>query len=354
MPKKNKKKKKKTAVATSKSGDSGGNKKTEVDQKKAVPAPNEKSQDAANTKAAQQTAAAAAAPASTAAASHPVPPAEQKQKHTPAAAPPQSQPPAAAPSAGVFVGTLEVGDVEPKPQDKEKEEGEEEQPTESAAAEAPAEAEAEVEADAEAEAEEQHSSELAAAIAAADDENECDEDGEPAKEEAKAPPASKAADSERDFKSPAAASTKPHSHLDVKHVPAPIATAAPVRFKVLDLSKPKPPPKVCLIQLRLSADDLVHCFLFLEPYTVASQLSRVCKAWSAVSCDEIVWRAACDRLGWNADTQPATARALEHTHHNSYRAMFIDRPHLRFDGYYLLETRYVDALLSCLHGTSVR
>jgi hypothetical protein len=83
-------------------------------------------------------------------------------------------------------------------------------------------------------------------------------------------------------------------------------------------------------------DSLLVCsiFSFLDGYNIA-KLETVNHAWKElVGTDPYVWQNACVQL-WKADAERFLTK-----YNNSWKRMFIYRPHIRYDGIYVLETKY--------------
>jgi len=95
-------------------------------------------------------------------------------------------------------------------------------------------------------------------------------------------------------------------------------------FKILDFRKS------CKINDLLSADQFAIVFSNFDGHTVA-KFNRVCKKWAEFVSDPMVWRYVCLNTWKDPKLQKYTG---------NWRQLFIATPHVRYDGCYVLETKY--------------
>lgn len=76
------------------------------------------------------------------------------------------------------------------------------------------------------------------------------------------------------------------------------------------------------------------------PITSVAAAMGVCRQWRGVAASPSLWRAACAEAFQQCD--PATnERLLRQFHRGSWRDMYLDRCHLRFDGIYVARNTYI-------------
>jgi len=87
------------------------------------------------------------------------------------------------------------------------------------------------------------------------------------------------------------------------------------------------------------ADDVVvmNIFCFLDGFHMA-RLASVCRDWRDNLNEDIVWKVSCEQV-WPDEPKKSLQRRFKE-YNCSWKQMFIHRPHIRFDGAYLLATTY--------------
>uniref|UniRef100_A0A8C6PAJ1 F-box only protein n=1 Tax=Nothobranchius furzeri TaxID=105023 RepID=A0A8C6PAJ1_NOTFU len=104
-------------------------------------------------------------------------------------------------------------------------------------------------------------------------------------------------------------------------------------------------PKICTPELEMTQTHISalprEILMYIFRWVVSSdldmrtleQLSLVCRGFYICARDPEIWRSACTRI-WGCNcTKPVPF--------NSWREMFLHRPHVRFDGVYISKTSYV-------------
>eukprot|EP00884_Botryococcus_braunii_P021409 jgi/Botrbrau1/7952/Bobra.9_2s0110.1 len=91
-----------------------------------------------------------------------------------------------------------------------------------------------------------------------------------------------------------------------------------------------------LLQRLLPEELLIHVFTFLGPADVAiAQL--VCRQWRHAGLFPDLWKLACEEAFRipNRGEAMSMARRVQLLHRGCWRRMFLERPHVRFDGIYV-------------------
>ncbi|AWP14100.1 putative F-box only protein 9 [Scophthalmus maximus] len=104
-------------------------------------------------------------------------------------------------------------------------------------------------------------------------------------------------------------------------------------------------PKICTPELEMTQTHIsalpLEILMFIFRWVVSSeldmraleQLSLVCRGFYVCARDPEIWRLACFRVwGWNC---------IKVGPFKSWREMFLQRPHVRFDGVYISKTSYI-------------
>lgn len=87
---------------------------------------------------------------------------------------------------------------------------------------------------------------------------------------------------------------------------------------------------VCLLHEMLGFDHLISIFINFDGF-FSSKLALVCKEWHRATMDTLCWQAWCAQVWWRGRLQNQLSL------YGSYKDMFINRPHVRFDRLYMLE-----------------
>uniref|UniRef100_A0A7S4DZT9 F-box protein Hrt3/FBXO9 C-terminal domain-containing protein n=1 Tax=Lotharella globosa TaxID=91324 RepID=A0A7S4DZT9_9EUKA len=90
----------------------------------------------------------------------------------------------------------------------------------------------------------------------------------------------------------------------------------------------------CIEDYLLDPELYVEIFKFLPGVEVAGNLRLVSTMWKERAADEILWRLVCSPK-WPRLSRKGTLRRFK-----SWKEMFFRRPHVRFDGVYVLEKTY--------------
>uniref|UniRef100_A0A061QUB9 F-box protein 9 n=1 Tax=Tetraselmis sp. GSL018 TaxID=582737 RepID=A0A061QUB9_9CHLO len=93
------------------------------------------------------------------------------------------------------------------------------------------------------------------------------------------------------------------------------------------------------IQKLLTDDMLLMVFKFVPPHGIASA-SCVCTAWKRVAESSCLWRKACEEA-FSDVAEDVKKAQLKKLHGGSWKRMFLERPHLRFDGIYVSRNTYL-------------
>ncbi|GJQ11718.1 hypothetical protein GpartN1_g3509.t1 [Galdieria partita] len=88
----------------------------------------------------------------------------------------------------------------------------------------------------------------------------------------------------------------------------------------------------------LSDDIIFQIFARLSPSDLAA-CSRVCRRWNSLSFDPAHWKRICMET-WTAGGLTETIKSVV-SYGGSWRRMFLERPHLRFDGVYISRHQYI-------------
>jgi len=96
--------------------------------------------------------------------------------------------------------------------------------------------------------------------------------------------------------------------------------------------------KVCRIALMLEVDHIISVFSFFDGYALSS-LAYVCKDWSAIVRDPLVWRNCCAQVWKSVDE---LERLVQHRAYKlSWFLLFKRRNFPRWDGFYLVTHAYM-------------
>ncbi|EME30651.1 F-box protein 7 [Galdieria sulphuraria] len=88
----------------------------------------------------------------------------------------------------------------------------------------------------------------------------------------------------------------------------------------------------------LSDDVMYQIFARLSPSDLAA-CSRVCRRWNSLSFDPAHWKRICMET-WPSGGNVETMKSVV-SYGGSWRRMFLERPHLRFDGVYISRHQYI-------------
>lgn len=88
----------------------------------------------------------------------------------------------------------------------------------------------------------------------------------------------------------------------------------------------------------LSDDIIFQIFSHLSPSDLAA-CSRVCRRWNSLSFDPAHWKRICLET-WPSENKEEVMKMVL-SYGGSWRRMFLERPHLRFDGVYISRHQYI-------------
>eukprot|EP00808_Paulinella_micropora_P024156 g61489.t1 len=101
-------------------------------------------------------------------------------------------------------------------------------------------------------------------------------------------------------------------------------------------------PKPSLIEHLLHEDQLCHIWSFLDGFTV-TRLARVHPSWNKMHTAPSLWHGFCSQYWSKLRHVPIIGPLAQkkcRAYEGSWQGMFRLKPHVRYDGYYALETRY--------------
>jgi len=91
---------------------------------------------------------------------------------------------------------------------------------------------------------------------------------------------------------------------------------------------------------RTLPDELLHeVFMRMVPYWLG-RAACVCRKWRYATRAPILWRNACLKT-WQVSGQEENERILQEQYGGSWRAMWMHRPRLRYDGLYVSRNTYI-------------
>lgn len=96
--------------------------------------------------------------------------------------------------------------------------------------------------------------------------------------------------------------------------------------------------QLSLLHEMLGFDHLISIFSNFDGF-FSRRLALVCKEWHRASLDPMCWQAWCAQVWWRGGLQNQLRQF------DSWQAMYINRPHVRFDRLYMLERSWFQ------HGT---
>ncbi|KAK9836213.1 hypothetical protein WJX84_005129 [Apatococcus fuscideae] len=92
---------------------------------------------------------------------------------------------------------------------------------------------------------------------------------------------------------------------------------------------------------KLLPEEMMLTILGKLPAAHLAMAQCVCLQWRTLADSPDLWRAACSEA-FRGNSDPQTdARLVRTQHRGSWKAMFLDRPHLRFDGLYVSRNTYL-------------
>jgi len=92
---------------------------------------------------------------------------------------------------------------------------------------------------------------------------------------------------------------------------------------------------VCLLHQLLGYDHLISIFANADGFALC-RFAEVCKLWRSVATDPLCWQACCAQVWWRGGLHQIQ-------NYGSWMEMYINRPHVRFDGLYMLERSWFRA-----------
>jgi len=90
--------------------------------------------------------------------------------------------------------------------------------------------------------------------------------------------------------------------------------------------------------LSLEDEKLLLIFGFFGGYSLP-RLRRVCREWARLLDDRLLWRNVCAHH-WTSQKMMWLEKVVSSSFGNSWQRVFREKPHVRFDGYYVLKTSF--------------
>lgn len=97
--------------------------------------------------------------------------------------------------------------------------------------------------------------------------------------------------------------------------------------------------ELSLIESALVDELLLYCFQYL-PVTTLAAVRCVCKQWNTVGNSQSLWLHACQDV-FPGDSMMSMEDRVIREFHGNWKTMYLDRPHLRFDGLYVSRNTYI-------------
>lgn len=100
-------------------------------------------------------------------------------------------------------------------------------------------------------------------------------------------------------------------------------------------------PEVTLAPIqKLLPPELTTTVLKYLPITTLAHCQCVCKQWNALGQFPPLWESACQEA-FSYMEQDKLSRIVRTSHRGSWRDLYLDRPHMRFDGIYVSRNTYL-------------
>lgn len=97
--------------------------------------------------------------------------------------------------------------------------------------------------------------------------------------------------------------------------------------------------QLALIQQILPEEVMASVLSRVPPHSLA-QAACVCSQWSAIAKRDSMWEAPC-YSAFQTLGKEETLRIAQRQYRGRWRAMFLEKPHLRFDGIYVSRNTYI-------------